>query len=94
MEAQPATIGPRDALCLAKEGDEQKQHEIGIDPRLKLEIAREIFRGDPAFALPELERGVEGVIDLLHKHDQRTNVLIAQAGARIVPSSCLISQRE
>src|SRR5213593_4265201 len=40
MKAQPAAIGPRDALRFTKKGDEQKQDEIGIDLGLEFEIAR------------------------------------------------------
>ncbi len=76
MEAKPPPIGSGDALRLAEERDEEEQNEIGIDPRLEFEIAREIFRGDPALAFLELDRGMERVIDFLHEHDERTNVSI------------------
>ena len=55
MKAQPAAIGPRNALRLAKEGDEKKQHEISVDLRLELEVARKIFRRDLAPAVLELQ---------------------------------------
>src|SRR5450432_3781978 len=58
METQPAAIGAGDPLRLAKKGHEQEQDKVGVDPRLELEIARKILRGDPALAAPELERGV------------------------------------
>ena len=51
MKTQPAAIGSRNALRFAKESDEQKKHEISIDLRLELEIAREIFRADFARAV-------------------------------------------
>jgi len=84
MKSQPASIGSRDALRFAKEGNEQKKNKIGIDLRLKLEVAREIFRVDLARAIFELEGSVEGVIDFFDEGNQRTNVALAQAGARIV----------
>ena len=52
MKAQPAAIGARDSLRFPKESDEEQQDEIGVDLRLQLEIACEIFRCD--FALPVL----------------------------------------
>src|SRR4029450_8051814 len=55
MKTQPAAIGPGNALGFAKESDEQKENEIGIDLRLQLQIARKFFRGDPALAVFELE---------------------------------------
>ena len=85
MKAQPAPIGPRNLLRLSKESDEEQQDEIGIDPRLELEVAREIFRSDLALPGLELQRGVQRVIDLFHEGDERPDVAIAQAGARIVP---------
>src|ERR1051326_5025717 len=84
MEPEPAPIRPRNFLGLAKKGDEKKEDEIGIDPRLKLEVSCEIFRGDLAVAFLELERGMQGMIDFFHKRDQRPDVAIAQPGARIV----------
>src|SRR5256885_3186370 len=85
MKAQPAPIGPRNLLGLAKERDEEKQNQVGIDPGLELEIAGEIFRSDLALAFFELERGVEGVIDFFNECDERSDIAIAQSGARIVP---------
>ena len=84
MKTQPATIGPRNALSLAKESDKQEEDEISIDLRLELEIARKIFRGDPALAVLELERGMEGMIEFLHKNDEGANVGFAQSAARVV----------
>ncbi len=85
METQPAPIRPRHLLGLSKESDKQKQHEIRVDARLELEVPREIFRGDCALALLELQRGMERVVDLFHERDQRPDVAIAQSGAGIVP---------
>ena len=72
-------------MCLSKKGDEKQQHQIGIDPCLELEVAREILRSDLTLPGFELERGVERMIDLFHKRDERPNVAIAQTGARIMP---------
>src|SRR6476646_12138583 len=77
MKTQPATIGPGNALGFAKECDKQEEDEISIDLRLELEIARKFFRGDPALAVLELERGVERMIQFLHENDQGANVGIA-----------------
>jgi hypothetical protein len=85
MEPKPAPVGPRNFLGLPKESDEEEKDEIGIDPRLELEVPREIFRSDLSLALFELERGMEGVVDLFHERNQRPDVSIAQARARIVP---------
>src|SRR5438874_4252821 len=76
MKTQPATIGAGNALRLAKKSDEQEEHEIGVDPRLELEVAREILGSDSAFAVPELERSVECVVDFLDEHDEGANVAI------------------
>src|SRR5476649_2213825 len=84
MEAQPTPIGARDALRLTKESHEKKQHEVIVDLGLELEVAREIFRRNFTPTALELERGVERVIDFFDEDDERTNVLIAQAGTRIV----------
>src|SRR5207302_5086346 len=84
MEPQPATVAARHALGFTKEGNEQKQHEIGIDLGLELEVSRKIFRGNFAGAVLELQRGVKRVIDLFNKGNQRTDIVIAHAGARIV----------
>src|ERR1051326_9037708 len=84
MEPEPAPIRPRNFLGLPKKGDEKKEDEIGIDPRLKLEVSCEIFRVDLAVAFLELERGMQGMIDFFHERDQRPDVAIAQPGARIV----------
>ena len=84
MEAEPAPIGPRNLLCLAKEGHEKEQHKIGIDLGLQLEIARVILRVNFALAGLELERGVEGVINFLHESNERPDVAIVHTRARIV----------
>jgi len=85
MESQPAAVGSRDALRFSKESNKQKEHKISIDLRLQLEIAHKIFRANLARTAFKLERGVKRVIDFFHKHDERTNIVIAQAGAGIVP---------
>ena len=84
MEPQPATIAARDALCFAKESDEQKEHEVSIDLSLELEIADKILGRDFAGAVLELKRGVERMIDLFHERNERTDIVVAQSGARIV----------
>ncbi len=85
MKPQPTPVGPRDALRFSKKGDEEKQDQISVDLRLHLEIARKIFHADLVRAVLKLERSVKRMIDLLHEHDERSNVVIAQSGARIVP---------
>ena len=85
MKAQPAAIGARDALRFAKESDEQQEHEISVDLRLQLEVAREIFRLDFAPAGLELQSRVQRVIEFFDEDDERTDVRLVQSGARIVP---------
>src|ERR1043166_6271490 len=87
MKSQPAAIRARDAFRFTKERDEQKQHEIGVDLSLELEIARKMFRTNLAGAVLKLERGVQRVIDLFHERDQRPNIVVAQSGARVVMRS-------
>ena len=94
MKAQPAPVGARNLLRFSKKGDKQKQHKIGIDLRLQLEIAREIFAPDLAQAALELQRRVQRVIDLFDKHDQRSDVAVAEPARGSWRSSCSISQRE
>ena len=84
MKAEPAPIGPGNFLRLAKEGNEQKEHEVGIHLRLQLEIAREFLRFYFAATGLELQRCVQRVIDFFHEHDERTNVSVVQSGTRIV----------
>jgi hypothetical protein len=84
MEAQPAPIGAGNALRFPEESDEQNEHEISIDLGLKLEVAREIFRSYFAPPVLKLQRSVERVIDFFDKHNERPDILIAQAGARIM----------
>ncbi len=48
-------------------------------------FAREVFRSDLTLAGFELQRGVQSMIDFFHKRDERSNVVVAQASARIVP---------
>src|SRR5438093_12012334 len=84
MKAQPAPIGSRNFLGLAKERDEQQQHEISVHLRLELEIARERFAVDFPNARFKLQRGMQRMIDFLDEDDQRANVFAAQAMPRIV----------
>ncbi len=84
MKAEPAPICPRDLLGFSKKSHEKQQDQIGIDAGLELEVAGEILRSDLALSGLELQRGVQRMIDLLHKRDERPDVAIAQAGARIV----------
>src|SRR6266513_3613201 len=84
MKAQPAPVHARDSLGFSKEGDKQKQNQIGIDLRLKLQIACKIFRSDLADSAFELERRMQRVIQFFYEHDQRPDVSIAHACAGIV----------
>ena len=68
----------------AEKGDKQEEDEIGIDLRLKLEVAREIFGCDFARAAFELKRGMQRVIDFFDKHDERPDIAIGQSGTRVV----------
>src|SRR5437667_1710560 len=77
VKPQPPPIGARDSLSLSKKGDKQKKNEIGIDLRLQLKIASEIFRRDLARAALELKRSVQRVIEFFHEHDERPDVVIA-----------------
>ena len=85
MKAQPAPISSRNALGFSKESDEQEENEISVDLRLQLEIAGKIFRRDLALTVLELKRRVQRVIDFFHEDDERTDVAVAQSGARVVP---------
>jgi hypothetical protein len=89
MEPEPAPVGPRNFLGLPKERDEQQEYEIRVDPGLELEVAGEIFRRDGALAFFELKRGMKRVVNFFHEGDERADVPIAQAGARIVPFELL-----
>jgi len=84
MKTQPAAVARRHALGFSKKRDEQKKDEIRVDARLKLKVANKIFRRDLAHSAFELKRGVQSVVEFFDKHDQRPNVAIAQARARIV----------
>src|ERR1700730_18552915 len=84
MKAEPAPIRPRDLLRFSKKSDEKQQDQISINARLELEVAREIFRSDLTQPHFELQRGVQCVIDLFHKRDERPNVTIAQTEAGIM----------
>ncbi len=84
VKPQPPPIGARDSLSLSKKGDKQKKNEIRIYLRLQLKIASEIFRCDLARAAFELKRGVQRMIEFLDEHNQRSDIAITQARARIV----------
>src|SRR5436305_3506812 len=84
MKAQPTPVHARNSLGFSKERDKQKENEIGIDLCLKLQIAGKIFRSDLANSAFELKRRVQGVIEFLHKHDQRPDIAITHACARIM----------
>ena len=84
MKAQPAPVHARDALGFSKKRDKQKQNEIGVDLRLELEIAHKIFGSDLADSALELKRCMQGMIEFLHKHDQRPDISVANSRARIV----------
>ena len=84
MKAEPASIAARHALGFSKEGNEQKEDEIGIDLRLELEIAGKIFGCDFAGAIFKLKRGVKSVIDFFDERDERADIVITESGARIM----------
>src|SRR5215471_5574013 len=84
MKTQPAPVHVRNSLGFSKKRDKQKQNEIGVDLRLKLQIARKIFRSDLADSTFELKRRMQGMIQFLNEHDQRANIAITNACARIV----------
>jgi hypothetical protein len=84
MEAQPASIGAGNALRFAEEGDEEQQHEIGIDPGLKLQVAREVLAREIAFAAAKGQCGVQSMIDFFYKGDEVADVRVAESAARIV----------
>jgi hypothetical protein len=58
MEVQPAPVSLRDTLGFSKKCDKEQENKIRVHLRLKLEVARKIFRRDFAHAAFELERGV------------------------------------
>jgi hypothetical protein len=58
VKTQPTAVHARNSLRFSKEGDKQKQNEIGIDLRLELQIARKIFGGNLADSALELKRGM------------------------------------
>src|SRR5205823_6784690 len=65
MKTQPSAIGGGNALGFAKESNEQEEDEISIELRLQLQIAGELFRGDPAQSGIKLQRGNKSVTLLL-----------------------------
>src|SRR5208337_889041 len=76
MKSEPPSIHSRDPLRLAKERHEKQQNQIGIDHTLQFEVTRKILAIDPAQARLKLQRGVERVINLFHKHYQRLNIAV------------------
>src|SRR4029453_11128091 len=84
VKTQPAAVGRRDALRFSEERDKEEKDQISVHLRLKLKVAREIFRRDLAHSVFELERGVQRVIQFFHEHDQRPDVAVTQARTRIV----------
>jgi len=84
VKTQPAAVGRRDALRFSEKGDEQQKNQVSVHLRLKLKIARKIFRRDLAHSAFELQRGVQRMIQFFNKRDQRSDVPIPKAGTRIV----------
>src|SRR4029453_2829337 len=84
MKTQPAPVSSRNALRFSKEGDKQKENKIGVDLRLELEIAGEVFRSNLTRSAFELKRRVQRMIDFFDEHDQRPDIVTAQSSARIV----------
>src|SRR4029453_4447161 len=84
MKAHPAPGPARDPLGFSKKGDKKKQNEISIDLRLKLQIARKIFRSDFADSAFELKRRVQRMIQFLHEHDQRPDIAVPDTRTGIV----------
>src|ERR1043166_8980762 len=81
---QPAAVGCRNALRFSEKGDEQEKNQVSVHLRLKLKVARKIFRRDLTHSAFELERGVQRMIQFFNKRDQRSDIPIPQPGARIV----------
>src|SRR5262245_28370522 len=69
VKAQPAAVGRRDALRFSEKRDEQQKNEISVHLRLKLKIARKIFRRDLAHSAFELQHGVQRMIQFFNKRD-------------------------
>src|SRR5436190_19446703 len=63
VKTQPAAVGRRDALRFPEKGDEQQQNQVSVHLRLKLKVARKIFRRDLALSAFELERRVQRVVE-------------------------------
>src|SRR5205823_4489602 len=84
VKTQPAAVGRRDALRFSEKSDKQQKNQISVHLRLKLKVARKIFRRDLAHSIFELERGVQRMIQFFNKRDQRSDVAVTQARARIV----------
>src|SRR5205814_1123260 len=83
VKTQPAAVGRRDALRFPEKGDEQQQNQVSVHLRLKLKVARKIFRRDLALSAFELERGVQRMIEFFNKRDQRSDIPIPQPRTRI-----------
>jgi hypothetical protein len=84
VEAEPAAIGAGDTLRLAKEGNEEQEHEVGVHSRLQLQIPGEVLAGQIAFSSAKGERRVQGVIDLFHERDEVPDIRVAQPAPRIM----------
>src|SRR5262249_53282299 len=84
VKAQPAAVRRRDTLRFSEKGDEQQQNQVRVHLRLKLKIARKIFRRDLAHSAFELQRGVQSMIQFLNKRDQRSDIPVPQPSTRIV----------
>ena len=84
MKTQPVAVGRRDALCSSKERDKQQKNQISVHLRLKLKVARKIFRRDLAHSTFELEGGVQRMIQFFNERDQRSDIAVPQPGARIM----------
>ena len=94
VKTQPAAVRRRDALCFSEKGDKQQKNQISVHLRLKLKVARKIFRRDLAHSAFELERGVQRVIEFFNKRDQRSDIPVPNPARGSCCSSCSISQRE
>jgi hypothetical protein len=84
MKTQPAAVRRRDALRFSEERDKEEKNQISVHLRLKLKVARKIFRRDLAHSVFELERGMQRVIQFFHERDQRSDIPIPQPRTRIV----------
>ena len=84
VKPQPAAVGRRDALRFPKKGNKQEKNQVSVYLRLKLKIARKVFRCDLAHSAFELERGVQCMIQFFNKRDQRSDIPVPQTRTWIV----------